>query len=425
VTEAVPDHTTNIILWIIGGLIALCGAASLAEMASAYPKAGGDYVYVTKGFGRRMGFSFGMMMAVVGFAAPLALMAYTFGSLISPIIVARFGIDSGWTHTMNVSLASAAIVVLTFLHARGYEESEGTQAFTTISKLLVLVLFGCAMYFYRATELPTHFADTVVRSDKSWTIALATNLTLILYAYTGWNAAAYMASEVVAPETTVKKALITGTFIVTALYIFLNIGYAAVFSPQDILAMTNDQRAAFSNSVLQAIFPPNVADLCAIVLGLGMIASISSVVVSGSRLVFAMADDGVLPRHLVKVCTTTGLPKQSIWAQSIVAMLLLLTGSFQQLLSFAGFGLVAVSVFVVLPIFILRRTPDYRPTFRVPFYPWLPLLFCASCILIFVVAALENLQSAAFGMAIVFLAYVLSPRSVSKHHKATREAESL
>jgi APA family basic amino acid/polyamine antiporter len=364
-----------------------------------------------------MGFSFGLVMAVVGFAAPLSLMAYTFASFFAPFLR-----DIPIIQTLNiplpvitVAIASITIVILTWLHTKGYEESEQTQAVATLTKIVILVSLAVLMLMLSGEDLwkNLHLRSTPTR-DTSFVAAVAANLTLILYAYTGWNSAAYMTAEIKDPTRGIKISLIGGTLMVTLLYVIMNLGFASVFSPLEIQALSDDERNAFANTILQKILASKIADAGAIILALGMIASISAVIVSGSRLIYAMALEALLPKHLLSVCPKSALPKAAIWMQSIVAMLLLLSGSFESLLNFAGFGLVAVSMFVILPIFRLRGRDDYRPSFRIKYYPALPLLFILSCVLIFTVGAVEQPLAAGLGLLTVVTCYLCSPRGLEK-----------
>ncbi len=404
-----PHLPLMIALWIVGGVIALCGALSMGEMATAYPEVGGDYVYVREAFGPRAAFAYGCSMVPLGFAAPVALVAYTLASFALPYAktfdAGLFSFITSNDHMFCSFFAAIMILLFTLMHVRSYHESALTQCITTVFKVVVLAAF-VALGLLSPQGDWTHFTQKT--PDMSLP-QIGANLILVMYCYTGWNGAVYIAGEIKNPQKNLAASLILGTMFVTIIYISLNLLYGYAIDPLSIGSMSENDIVMIAETANRALFSPGLSSAFSIMIGLGVIASLSSFIMTGPRIVYAMSQDGHLPGMLGRSCERTQLPKHAIWFQTILSLLLLLSGSYGFLLDLAGYGLGVISLLVVLPIFWLRKKPHYKASFQVPLYPFIPAVFLLTNIAMLLAGAAETTGAAALSLACVGLPYLVYP----------------
>lgn len=366
-----------LLIWAVGAVLALCGAFTLSEVASGIPKAGGDYTYVRVVFGPSIGFTYGWAMAVIGFAAPIALVAYTTASYLFPaarsLILHQFPAYDLNEASFTLIFATVLISTLTVSHCLGHQSSSRVQAVTTLFNFLLLLFLGCILVLSPGSNWSSFSAGKSVFSSR---ISLwGTHLILVLYAYTGWNAAAYLAGEMKDAARTLPRCLIFGCLAVALLYLLVNIGYAVALSPTHLQSLSDNEWNRLAEVAVHQQFGPAAARVFSICVSLGVMASLSAFILTGPRIVYAMAHDGLFPAFAGKLHPKTEVPVFAILVQGILSLLFLWTGTFQQILDFAGYGLSVIGVLAVLPIFWLRGRSDFRPQFRVPAYPWVPLVF--------------------------------------------------
>lgn len=404
ILRSTGSYTALFLLWVLGGVMALAGALSLAELASDNPRAGGDYAFVKDAFGPAVGFVYGWAMAVLGFAAPIALVAFTTASYLLPTLEAA-GVAS-WVApaTLAQIVATFIVIALTAMHCFGHEQSARLQAVTTAVKVGAFGVLGWAALVGGGTW--TNVATAKPLAEVSW-VALGQGLLLVSYAYTGWNAAGYLSAETRGAEKSVPRSLVLGVAAVTVLYLMTNVVYALALSAPDALAMNDAELARFAEIAVRNLLNPGAAKVFSLFVILGVFASLSAYVLTGPRIVYAMARDGLCPPMLGTLHAKSGTPVRATVLQGLIALTFLWSGSFENVLNFTSYGLACIGTLVVSPIFVLRQRSDYRPRFRVPGYPWTPALFLLANVSMLVAGAFESPKIAIGNVVVLAVAVPL------------------
>ena len=363
-----------LMLWVAGGVLAVCGAVSLCELAAALPRSGGDYIFLREAYGPLIAFLSGWVSFLIGFGAPIAASS----SAAAHYLLAPAGLDEAPAALARPALASAAIVALTAVHCLGRRATVLAQAGMTSVKLIVLI--GLAAAGLAAGQGGwANLADRPPLTSDVF-LGMASSLIYISYAYTGWNAADYIAGEVDRPQVVMPRAILAGTGLVLVIYLALNTAYALSISAGDIRAMVKesgnlDAVAPIAQIMAERLFGSQLAGPLSIALGLTLLASVSAYVLTGPRLACAMARDGLFPAVAGRT-SARGVPVIATVLQSAWAILLLWTASFERIVVFAGVGLAAFSLLSVAAVFVLRHTrPDLPRPFRTPGYPLIPAVY--------------------------------------------------
>ncbi|MCU0704042.1 MAG: APC family permease [Fimbriiglobus sp.] len=371
---ATGNPTALLALWIIGGLMALCGAFTIAELATALPQAGGDYLFVREGFGRGAGFVTGWATFVLGFCGPTAVVARIAVSYFSAAFAGYFpnGLP-GWVVPAG---ATTIIAFVTVAHCFGQSASGRFQVAITTVKFALLLSLGAGGLLFGTGDWG-HLSAGHWPTTAQWP-ALATGLIYVSYAYSGWNAAAYLAGEIRDPARLLPRTLLTGTLTVTALYLLVNFAYVFALNPATMTALSFDDPAVqkVAETAVVKMFGQQVANVFGVLISLSLLASVSAYVLTGPRVTFAMARDGYFPAFAARLHPRRGIPVWATLAQGGVAAMFIWTPSLEDLLDYVSVGLAAASGLVVASIFPLRRR-GIRGTFRVPLYPLPPLLYLA------------------------------------------------
>ena len=356
----IPSGFSILLLWTIGGIVALCGVFSYGELGAMFPRSSGEYNFLGRAYHPAFGFVAGWVSATVGFAAPVALAAMAFGEYGTSVAAgcvaagARASAWSGWCRWCN---SPASGTPRTF------------QLIATILKVLLIVAF-LVCGFVIGTAQPVSFAPAASDFSHIVSAPFAISLVFVMYSFSGWNAATYIIGEVKLPERNVPRAMLIGTLIVLVLYVALN----AVFlhtAPIDKLAGQLDV-ARISGSYIFGEFGGRIvgAMIC-----FGLISSISAMMWIGPRVMMTMGEDIPVLRAFARR-STGGAPAYAILFQLTVASLLLFTRSFEAVLDFIQFALLFCSFFTVLGVIKLRIThPDLPRPYRAWGYPVTPVVF--------------------------------------------------
>ncbi|MEW4452732.1 amino acid permease [Bremerella sp. JC817] len=359
-------------IWTLGGILALCGTVTIAELATMLPRAGSDYLFVREAFGRSAGIVVGWATFVLGFAAPTAVVGRLAANYLS--IPLTQGIDfGGFTEYLEPTLATLFVVFLLMVHCLGHRESSGLQVASTLLKisfLVSLVIIGCTFgsgdwSHFQASHLP----------DSSEFFTLGVGLIYVSYAYTGWNAAAYVAGEVRDPERLLPRSLIAGCASVMLLYLLVNLTYVFALDPHEMTQLSYPEVTPVAQLAAQKLFGTQVADAVSILLGLGMLASVSAYMLSGPRIAFAMAHDGAFPKFAALLHAHRQTPVAAILVQGLTAIVMIWSGPFLSILNYTAIGLAVISGLVVSSVFVLRRRADLPHPYRMPLYPLPPILY--------------------------------------------------
>jgi len=375
-------------LWLVGGVTALCGALTYAELGANLPRSGGEYNFLSQIYHPALGFISGWVSVTVGFAAPTALVAMTFAAYLGR----SFSVLS------EVVMAVTLVVLLAIFHCISRRTSSATQTVFTAIKIVLILVFVSAVFFLAETPQPISLnpAEGDWKMIFSGTFAVA--LIYVNYAYTGWNAATYVTGELSHPQRSLPKILLLGTSIVLVLYLMLN--YAFLYAaPMSALAGQQDLGVVAA----QFAFGEQVASIVAIALALLFVSTVSAMTMAGPRVLQVIGEDFSAFRFLAKT-NRHGVPVIAIGFQSFLAILFILTASFEFILLFTGFVLALNTLFVVLGVFVLRwQGRSQRTLYRTWGYPVTPLIYLAitswTLVYILVTRPMEGLA----GLAIIVL----------------------
>ena len=381
-----------LILWGIGGLVSLTGALCYAELAALWPDVGGEYVYLRNTYGLLPAFLTGWVSLVVGFSAPVATSSLLLIQYFNKFLHSCSGSNSLsaivellWVQKF---LAAGLITFFGIMHIIGVKKGSSFQNFLTVLKIVLVVLlivFGLsAADWSRADRLSAHYAPALGLSYFSIPkTGLA--LLIIMYAYLGWNTTSYLTGEMIAPERNLPRALISGTLITTVLYVLMNIVFLISANGSDIIG--KDEVGALAAAHL---FGPGISAAFTLGIAAVLLSSVSVNMMVGPRIYYAMAKDGMIFHTLSKVHPRFGTPFVSIFVQILLTLFYVFTGSAMTLVIYMGFALNIFPVLAVIGLMYLRlKRPDLKSPFRVPCYPFVPLIFVLLTIAI-MIAALFN-----------------------------------
>lgn len=351
-------------LWMVGGVIALCGALAYAELGAMFPDSGGEFVYLGRAWHPLLGFLGGWVSMTVGFAAPIALAGIAFGRYVSAVV------------PVSPQIASLLVVaVVVGVHLAGLHAAKRFQVLITTTQLCLVAAFIVAGLAF-ATPVPIamgmHGGVDGEAVREIFSKPYAVSLVYVSFAFTGWNAAGYIAGEIVAPHRTIPRAVVASTLLVTVLYVLLNLSFLRTV-PLDAVAGKVEVGALSA----AAMFGARGGQVMSAIIAAVLVATISAMVLGGSRVTHAVAAS--LPQwRILGARGADGVPRNAILAQGALILLLLLTNSFEQVMLYAGFTLSLMSLLTVLGMMRLRSiAPSAARPYRAWGYPVTPLLYVA------------------------------------------------
>jgi len=397
-------------LWALGGLIALCGAVTVAELATALPRPGGDYIFVREAYGRGAGFISGWATCALGFAAPVAVAAHAaLTYLTTPYSANLAELLPAWIAVRLVPLgASALILVVAVIHARGHRHSAGLQAVATMVTAGVLLALALGGILFGRGDW-SHLSAGGWPAASQWPV-LAPWLILVGYSYSGWNGAAYLAGELRHPARTLPRCLVGGAVTVIILYLLVNLAFVYALDPDQLKALPDETVRPVAELATGALFGPAAARVVGASLGLCLVATVSAYILTGPRVALAMARDGVFPAFAARLHPTRGTPAAATLTLGAVSIGLVWAGSLEELLDYASVGLAALTGLTVASVFPLRRRADLPHPYRLPLYPLPPLVFLAFTVAVIgsVLADDQKRESGLWSLATLVIGLPLS-----------------
>src|SRR5437016_9338378 len=384
-----------LMLWVVGGIAALCGALCYGELAAALPRSGGEYHFLSKIYHPALGFMAGFVSATVGFAAPIALAAMAFGQYFNGV----FSVGP------PVVLSFVVVWIVTVFHVGNLRIGSAFQNVSTLVKLLLIgALIGAG--FSVPSKQPISFLPAPGDKAAILSGAFAVALGYVMYSYSGWNASAYISSEIKRPEKNVPRSLVAGTGVVIVIYVLLNGVFLATTSAEELKGQLEVALIAGKH-----IFGESGGRFAGGVICLGLVAAISSMTWIGPRVTMSMGEDHWLLRLLGRK-NENGIPTNAILVQLLIVNLLLLTQSFQDVVRYTQFSLLLCSLFAVLGVMVLRETrPQIARPYRVWAYPLPPIIFSVITIWMMVyllrwktIESLAGLATAIAGFLLYFCA---------------------
>jgi len=364
------DPVTMMSTWVVGGVIALCGAAVYAELGASMPRAGGEYVYLREAYHPAVGFMSGWVSLVVGFSMPIAAAAMLFASYLGAVFP-----ELGDTVTTKI-IASSLIVAMTVLHAFDTRLGGRVQTGFTIAKVVLIVVFIAAGLLVGSGDWG-HFASREGGLSSLGTADGAANyataLMYVSFAYSGWNAAAYIAGEIDKPQRTLPRALLLGTGIVMVLYILLNLVFLYAVTPE---AMAVDPvKQPVGDIAARALFGGHAGDLLSSLIAVALMSAVSAMMMAGPRVYATMAADHALPMILARY-SKRGVPSVAVVVQCVLAIGFVIFSNPGALILTVGFTLAIFAALTVGAVFVFRRRGKVSP-YRTPGYPITPIVFLA------------------------------------------------
>jgi basic amino acid/polyamine antiporter, APA family len=374
--------SASLILWVwaVGAFLAICGALSYSELGINFPSSGGEYVYLTEAYGPAWGFMSGWVSFFAGFSAPIAAAALAFANYtgyFDPVFKqdtpAWMTLGSGaLTFRFGGAqfLAASLIAIFTILNCFGVKRIARIQNVLTGTKVVVVAAFIIAG-FIAGTGSWGHFSQAAVRtSPNSLPVQFIISLVWVMFGYSGWNAATYVAEEIRAPQKNLPAAIAAGTLLVTLLYLGLNVIFIYSTPLENMKGVLAIGSLAASN-----LFGPKIAGAFAGLMAVSLISTVNAMVTIGPRVYYAMAKNRAFFATAARVNPKYHTPVVAIVCQGICAMLMTLT-PFPQLVMYIGFSLTFFTVIAVASVFIFRRRPGWQRLGALDFaWPLIPVAY--------------------------------------------------
>ena len=390
----VKDITSGfsiLLLWFIGGVVALCGAFCYAELAAMFPRSSGEYNFLTRSYSPAVGFLAGWLSATVGFAAPVALAAMAFGEYGKAIV----------PQVPPIVLGLGLIWLVSAIHLRGTRHGSAFQVGFTILKLAMIVAFIIAGFATGGNQ-PISFSPANVEPLQIVSAPFAISLVFVMYAYSGWNAATYIVGEMRDPQRSLPRALFLGTGTVLLLYVTLNAVFLYTTPVSELVGQVDVALIAGRH-----VFGEQGATIVGALICAGLVPTVGAMMWIGPRVTMAMGEDNSLLRPLA-YRSKAGAPVVAILLQCTVASLLLFTRSFEAVLDFIQFSLAFCSFLTVLGLMKLRITrPDLPRPYRAWGYPVTPLIFLSVTLFMMVYLVAERPVQSLAGFLMMVAGLVL------------------
>ncbi len=376
-----------LILWGAGGIIALCGALSYGELGAAMPGAGGEYLFLSKLYSPVFGFLSGWVSFLVGFSAPIAASALGFSEyftravpglstllqdagIMSPVLTKKF-------------LAITVILIFTFIHYRGIKYGAKIQNVLTLLKVLLIVVLLTAGFSSGNGDF-SHFSEGGgLPSGLAGLKTIGLSLMWIMFAYSGWNASTYLGAEIKNPVKTLPRSLLYGTGIVILLYLAINFLYVYGIKPDEMKGVISVGGLAMGN-----LFGKSAEVLFSVLISFALFSSLSAFIIIGPRVYYSMAKDGLFFKSVARIHEKFRVPSNSILLQCLIAVILVLSGTFEQVLTYMGFALGIFPILTIIGVWRLRRTNPSAP--RLPGFPVTQIIYVAAGAMILLLSWLER-----------------------------------
>ncbi len=400
IIQELGNSWAMLVCWALGGLFALAGALCYGELGARYPRPGGEYVFLRESFGELVGFLSGWVSLLVGFSAPIAAAAIAFAAyfLVGVIGCPEVGLTLKYqgltllTLSPITMLASGVVLAFSLVHRHSLFLGSRIQNILVVFKVALIMAFVLLGLGWGKGSL-AHLTETPPAS-VFFSGQFAVSLIFITFAYSGWNAAAYMGSEISRPTKNIPLALLGGTLLVTIVYLLLNLTFLYGLSPKEMSGVVEvGEKAAL------ALFGPRISRVIAGVIALCLLSLISAMMMTGPRVYLAMARDGLFFSNLSKLDNPRGTPGNAILLQAGLALFMVITVSLQNLLLLIGFTLSLFSLLTVVGLIVLRkRQPVSDLPYKTIGYPFTAIFFilCNFWIILFFIVSKPLVSLAGF-----------------------------
>jgi APA family basic amino acid/polyamine antiporter len=421
IAETLPSPGGVLLVWLFGGLLALAGALTCAELAASLPYAGGDYIYIREAYGRLMGFLSGWSSFLVTFSGAIAFLSVILNGFVSfffPILGSEDVIFSlalpviPITVKIGTLFSMGIVLLLSGLHCLGVRQGTLMQNILTILKigaLLGIILLG--VFFGNGNT--SHFEPLFDWSKIGNSSLFGAAFIPVIFAYSGWNAVTYIAGEVKDPDKNLPRALMYGVLIVIALYLAINAVYIYAVPVTEMKGALRMSEVATT-----ALFGYQTSAWITAIITVSILGALNVVTMIGPRIYYAMAKDGVFFHQLTFVHPSFGTPTKAILLQALWSCLLILTNTWGTLFTYVSVVITLFSAFTVGSVIVLRiKRPELKRPYRLWGYPLVPILFVLVHLWIVWGSVTEKPKESLIGLAIVCLgipAYLIWRKRAAK-----------
>jgi APA family basic amino acid/polyamine antiporter len=376
-----------ILLWFIGGIMALMGAFVYAELGTHFKKSGGDYIFLSRTINPAVGYMYAWISLTIGFPAPVAIASMAMVAYWEPLI------GSGWSLSMGV----VAIIVMSIFHSYSVHQSGKVQNILTAIKIIFVLSLISMGIAYSSTLEEASFNFSSSWTSEIWQSGFAVSLIYVFYAYTGWNSAAYIVEEIKDQRINLPRALIFATLLVMGIYILLQLVFLKHASIEQLSGKVQVATLAFGN-----LFGNQGVFWISLFIGVQLIATISGYTWVGPRITQAMAKEFQFWRPLAKT-NSNGIPVRAIWFNSGVSFLLMLTGSFESVLLYVGFVLQLMGSFTIASSLLVKNVEGFKS----PFKPWLQIIYLIFSLWVTIFMFYDRPRESLIGIGIIFVGYII------------------
>jgi len=376
IADELRQPAAFLLVWVAGGAISLLACFAFAELGGMFPEAGGQYVYLREAYGNLPGFLYGWMMFTVGGSGTIAALAVGFAEYIGaaiPAAAAHRGVASvlGFELTRGHLVSMGAIGLLTAINVAGLRRGAVLQNVATWMKFAAIAVFVGLGFVAGRGDWSHYTSPSAMAPPTSMLSAFGVALIAVFWAYDGWVYITWVAGEVRQPQRTLPRAMVAAVMVVGAAYVAMNAVYLYAL-PMNAMA----QQTTIAQTAAVALFSPAAARWMALMIAVSCFGAMSCAILSGSRIYYAMAHDGLFFRSLARVHPRWRTPALSLVVQGCWAAVLALSGRYDQLFTYVMFGMVLSYVAAVAGVFVLRRTrPGHPRPYRCTGYPYLPALY--------------------------------------------------
>jgi APA family basic amino acid/polyamine antiporter len=407
IAAQVPSPGGILLVWIFGGLLALAGALSCAELSASMPYAGGDYNYIREAYGRLMGFLSGWSSFLVTFSGAIAFLAVIFNEYMSfffPVLGSKEALFSAGLPLISINITNGTlfsivvVLLVSALHCIGVRQGTVTQNILTVIKigsLVGIILLGALI----GKGDTAHFSPLFEWNKIARSSVFASAFIPAIFAYSGWNAVIYMAGEVKDPDRNLPKALLMANLIVIVLYLAINVVFIYGVAVTDMKGV-----ARISEVATTALFGYPTSAWITALITVSILGALNVVTMLGPRIYYAMARDGVFFRRLARVHPKFGTPSSAIILQAVWSCLLILTNTWGTLFTYVSVIITLFSAFTIGAVIVLRwKKPELRRPYKLWGYPIVPILFISAHLWIVWGSVIEKPWESLLGLFIVCL----------------------
>ncbi|MBN2635758.1 MAG: amino acid permease [Prolixibacteraceae bacterium] len=400
IIESVNNAGLMLLLWFIAGIIAFSGAISYGELGATYPKAGGEFIFLSEIFHPLVGFLSGWVSFIVGFSAPVAASAMGFSEYFTrvfPELLTSISQSSNFSvEFINKGISIFVILLFTLIHLRGIEKSAAVQNILTILKIALVVGLIIIGILWGKGDW-SHFQQTklIQENTGSWR-SIGLSLMWIMFAYSGWNASTYIGSEIRKPSKNIPNSLLLGTGLVILLYLGLNTFFIYAIPIEEMKGVISVGGVAVNYA-----FGEKMDAVFSLLISFALFSSLSAYLILGPRVTYSMAQKGYFFKSVAKINPKTKVPSLAILLQAVISIIMVLSGTFDQILTYLGFSLGIFPILAVVGVFKIRV--QNKSKIKLKGYPFVQLLFILSSLAILTLSFSERPIESSIAIATIIV----------------------